>query len=366
MGHGTHGAISQGARLRWLAALIGLCCAWGGNISPAAVVQAAGLPALTVYANQPTVRTSLRLQPGYALIIRTDREIDTVAIGDPRIVTAAPVRRGPDVFDVVVQPQADAGKTNMVIWLGDVTAVWDLEVGPGRRTTDVVFVVTQPRVVQNGARGNDTRDTRDRATPNGSTPPTASPTSVSPTTRVPHDSTPPGRASTQSQPDRDSARGGPTSKTAPSTSAIELRETVGPIKATFRAARTRSGIVLRYEIANGSEADVALRPRTVLVRADGRPVAFGMLRGSVERDKPDVIPRGATETGVIDIAMPNAREIELILALLPASTAVHEAPAAGTPIRPEASASTVSTASIPFVLQATFSGLDRLPLAALF
>lgn len=366
MGHGTHGAIPQGARLRWLAGLIGLCCACGGSVSPAAVVRAAGLPALTVYANQPTVRTSLRLQPGYALIIRTDREIDTVAIGDPRIVTAAPVRRGPDVFDVVVQPQSDAGKTNMVIWLGDVTAVWDLEVGPARRTADVVFVVTQPRAVQNSARGNDTRDTRDGATPNVPAPHTASRTSGFPTTRAPHDSTPPGSASTQSQPDRDLTRRGPTSHTATSTSIIELRETVGPVKATFRAARTRSGIVLRYEITNGSGEDVAVRPRAVLVRADGRPAAFGMLRGSVSGDRPDVIPQGTTETGVIDIAMPAAREIELILSLLPASTAVHEAPAANTPIRPEALAGTVSAARIPFVLQATFSGLDRLPLAALF
>jgi hypothetical protein len=297
------------------------------------------LPALTVYANQPTVRTSLRLQPGYALIIRTDREIDTVAIGDPRIVSAAPVRRGPDVFDVVVQPQADAGKTNMVIWLGDVTAVWDLEVGPGRRTADVVFVVTQPRVAQIGARGTDTRDARGSA--------------------------PPERVSTHLQPDRDSTRRGQTSSTAPSASTIELRETEGPVRATFRAVRTKNGIVLRYEITNGSDADVAVTPRAVLVRADGHPVAFGMLRGSVNRDNPDVIPQGATETGMIDIATPAARQIELILSLFPASAAVHETPDSNTPVKPETLA-TVSPSHLPLVFQATFSGLDRLPIAALF
>jgi hypothetical protein len=364
MGHGAHGTIPQRARLRWLAALASVCCVCGGNVNSAAVVHAAGLPALTVYANQPTVRTSLRLQPGYALIIRTDHEIDTVAIGDPRIVSAAPVRRGRDVFDVVVQPQADAGKTNMVIWLGDVTAIWDLEVGPSRRTADVVFVVTQSRAVQNGARGTDTRDAQGSA--NAPAPHTASRTGASPTTRAPHDGAPPERASTQPQPGSDSTRRGSASNTAPPTSTIELSETEGPVKATFRAARTKNGIVLRYQITNGSDADVAVTPRAVLVRADGRAVAFGMLRGSVGRDKPNLIPQGATETGMIDIATPAAREIELILSLFPASTAGHETPASGTLIKPETFAGTVSPDRLPFVFQITFSGLDRLPVAALF
>jgi hypothetical protein len=153
---------------------------------------------------------------------------------------------------------------------------------------------------------------------------------------------------------------------APASSTIELREAVGPVKATFRASRTKSGIVLHYEITNGSETDLAVKPRTVLVRANGRPVAFGMLRASVDPGRPEVISRGATEVGAIDIVKPGAREIELILALSPISTTIQQPPAVNTPVTPEAHADTAPSSLVPFVLQATFSGLDRLPISPLF
>ena len=327
MGHRAHGAVSARARLRVAAALF---CAAGVAALPPLRPAFAALPALTVYATSPTIRTSLHLQPGFALIVRADRRIDTVAIGDPRVITAAPVRRGPDVFDVVLQPLSDTGTTNMVLWLGDVTTIWNLDIGPGQRTADVVFIVTRPHAPAPAAAPTDTR--------RPSSPP-ASPSPSSPPA-------PPAAAG--------AALGGPPP------AVLDLREAVGGVTAAFHATRTRSGILLGYEITNGAGGDLVIKPSSVLVRADGRPAAYGMGRDSVDRGRPDVIPRGATETGVIHIAVPSARRVELILALFPAGadeSADHvNAPAART--------GTAPAAPVPIVLQATFSGLDRLPATA--
>jgi len=310
-------------------------------------VASAALPALTVYATQPTVRTSLHLQPGFALIVRADRRIDTVAIGDPRMVAAAPVRRGPDVFDVVLQPLSDTGTTNMVLWFGDVTTIWNLDIGPGPRTADVVFVVTQPRAAQPAAPPVATRG------PRNATAATAAPVG-------PRNAAAPGASNplsgTPRPPDAPAAPGA--QPPAPSgEAALDLRQTVGAVTAVFHTFRTRTGILLRYEITNGADVDLLIKPAAILVRADGRPVAYGMARNSVDRGRPDVIPRGATETGVIDIATPSARQIALVLPLLPAPTAAP-APASDAPA---ARTGTTPPAPLPIVLQATFSGLDRLP-----
>lgn len=324
MGHGAHGAVLERARLRVPAALL---CAAGLAVLPPALPVFAALPALTVYATQPTVRTSLHLQPGFALIVRADRHIETVAIGDPRLVAAAPVHRGPDVFDIVLQPLSDTGTTNMVLWLGDVTTVWTLEIGPGQRTADVVFVVTQPRAAASAA-------------PPAPRIPTAS-VGVSPRPA----GTPPGPPG--------SAPAGPPAVV------LDLRETVGPVTAAFHASRTRSGVLFRYEITNGAGDDLVIRASSVLVRADGRLVAYGMGRESVDRSRPDVIPRGATETGAIDIAVPSARRIELALSLFPLAPGTSADGAANAP-----AARTAPATPVPIVLQATFSGLDRLAVTA--
>lgn len=125
-------AAAAGAVLMTLAALA------AGRVSAAP-------PPLTVYVSGTDTRTALRLQPGFATVVRADRRIDAVAIGDPRLVTATPVKHGQDVFDVILQPQVDAGVTNMVVWFGDVTSVWDLTIAPGLRTADLVYVVTRAR-----------------------------------------------------------------------------------------------------------------------------------------------------------------------------------------------------------------------------
>lgn len=309
-------------------------------------IASAALPALTVYATQPIVRTSLHLQPGFALIVRADRRIDTVAIGDPRMVAAAPVHRGPDVFDVVLQPLSETGTTNMVLWFGNVTTIWNLDIGPGPRTADVVFVVTQPHTAQPavppavtpGPR-NATAATAVGPRNGASAPGTSSPSSGTP--RPPDTPAPPGTRA----------------PAPPGEPALDLRQTVGAVTAVFHAFRTRTGILLRYEITNGAEVDLLIKPAAILVRADGRPVAYGMARDSVDRGRPDVIPRGATETGVIDIATPSARQIALVLSLAPApSTSPPQTSSA-----PAARASTAPSAPLPIVLQASFSGLDRLP-----
>jgi len=308
-------------------------------------VPAAGLPAITIYAGQTTSRTVLHLQPGFATIVRADRRIETVAIGDPRIVSATPVHRGGDVFDVVLQPQTDTGTTNMVLWVGGATTVWDLQVGPGPRTADVVFVVTQARPAPaSPPAGTQGTTAGTPAAPRGPAPGTAAVAAP----RPPHDLTP---ATAQTAP--------PAAAPQP---AIELHETAGRVTAVFRALRTQTGILLRYEITNGGDVDLTIRPATILVRADGRPMAYGMLRDSVDRGRPDVIPRGATETGAIDIATPAARRVELTLSLIPLSP--PSADAGSTPSTPAASAGTAPAAPMPIVLEATFSGLDRLPVTA--
>lgn len=272
------------------------------------------------------------------------------------MVTAAPVRRGSDVFDVVLQPRSETGTTNMVLWLGDLTTVWNLEVGLGPRTADVVFVVTQPRAAQPAApsptpthspRGATAATTAAPGSRTATPPP--NPSSPSPgTTAPPVVSTPPGAPAP-------GAAGGP----------LELRQTVGPVTAVFRAFRTPSGIVLRYEITNGKDADLLIKPTAILVRADGHTIAYGMARDSVDRGRPDIIPRGATETGVIDLATPSTRRIELVLSLWPVPVASAPAPPGSTtqagPDAPVARTGTAPSTPPPIVLQATFSGLDRLP-----
>jgi hypothetical protein len=357
VGHRADGAVPQRTRVIRAAALLGAACLSGTAFTGA---LAAALPALTVYAAHSTVRTSLHLQPGFALIVRADRRIDTVAVGDPRMVAASPVHRGADVFDVVLQPLADTGTTNMVLWLGDITTVWSLDIGPGPRTADVVFVVTHPGGGPPAAGPAHGPQPAARVA-------AAAPTVPPKTGAVPHPAPAASGAAangTGAGPGGGGAANG-TADTAPAgPPGLELRQTVGGVAAVFHALRTHGGIVLRYEITNGTGADLLMKPATVLVRVDGRPVAYGMARDSVDRNRPDLIPRGATESGLIDLAAPTARRVELVLSLLPAAATPGPA-ASGSPAAepPAAQAGTAPAVPVPIVLQATFSGLDRLPLS---
>src|SRR5579883_1898205 len=100
VGDGAHGAVPQGSKLMLQGGVAGaVAVVLALTLATAAAPQPASL---TVHASGTATRTSLHLQAGYATVIRADRQIDTVAIGDPRIVTATPVKRGRDVYDVIL------------------------------------------------------------------------------------------------------------------------------------------------------------------------------------------------------------------------------------------------------------------------
>lgn len=293
-----------------------------------AVGAAAAPPPLTVYVGDADTRTALRLQPGFATVVRSDRRIDAVAIGDPRLVTATPVKRGQDVFDVILQPQVNAGVTNMVIWFGDVTAVWDLTIASGPRTADVVYVVLRARGTANSAAPAHGAGAPVTPTASAAPPPSAAGAGGS----TEHQGVPPQNA----HPDAPSGAPGPVPL-------LEVSQTVGPVSAVFRVSRAAGGVSIRYSVTNGGDADLAIRPAGVLVRVNGTLVPYAMARGSVNRTHPELLPHGATERGVIDAAGRTARSVQVTLSLFPASTA-----------------RSASYRSAPITFEPLFTEVDRL------
>lgn len=376
MGHGADGTVPQGACAIGRQARAGRGEAAGGRAPGTAAARAAttragaallgallavlpgGGPAaaapatLTVHASSRAAPTVLHLEPGFATVLRADRRIDTVAIGDPRLVTATAVRRGQDVYDLVLQPQAEGGSTNMVVWLGEIATVWELVIGPGPRTADLVYVVTS------GA-----------ASPRPPAPPAApSRPSPAPASGGAAPSSPPARSERPGgeprppqgppAPPPPAAAGavvpespaagtrGPDGGQAPGAAGpplLEVRQTVGGVVGVFQALRTADGVVIRYRITNGAGADLVIRPGGVLVKVNGRLVPYGMARDSADRGRPEILPRGATETGVIDAPGSGAREVRLILSLAPA---VPDTQGPG--------------AALPMTFEPIFSGIDRL------
>ncbi|GEM_PF-1147703 len=389
----------------------------------AAVAPAAPHPTtLTIHAFGTATRTSLHLQAGYATVIRADREIDTVAIGDPRIVTATAVKRGRDVYDVILQPQVATGATNMVIWLGTLTTIWDLEVGAALRTADVVYVVTvatrtavsggtrstaverqarteapapgtttaAPHDAQDagtsaGASATTSRDSRGAAPPMAmapSQPPSSPPRDAQPTAdasapppvtpRAPMPSAPagpettarptppastgpePGAAAPSLVPPQDAGEA-PRSG-APVPAAVEhqaspgsllARQVIRNVEGRFEMTRGSDGIWVRYQLTNNGDADLMIRPTAVLVRANGRVVPYALARNDADPTRPELLPRGATETGVLEIPGRAIRTVQLILSLFPVS-AGDQPP----------------TAIPPVTFQPSFVEVDRLPAAA--
>ena len=276
-------------RRQWVAAT-GVAVSLAAGIASAGST-AAGPASLTVYATAGTATILLHLQPGFATVLRADRRIDTVAVGDPRLVTATTVRRGQDVYDLILQAQAEAGATNMVVWFGDLTTIWDLEIGPGHRTADLIYVVTN---VPAG-----------RPEASAAAPPPASSTVPATVSG--------GRGASF---ERRSGRSGPP--------LLEVRQAVGNITGIFQVMRAPDEILIRYRISNGSQVDLAIRPGGVLVRVNGRISSYGMVRDSVDHRRPDILPRGATESGVIDTPSQSPRRVQVIFSLVPASTVGRE------------------------------------------
>ncbi|HYM70892.1 MAG TPA: pilus assembly protein N-terminal domain-containing protein [bacterium] len=354
------GAVARGAAL-----------ALGLALAATAATAAPQPPPLTVHVAGSGTRTSLRLQPGYATVLRADRRIDTVAIGDPRLVTATAVKRGQDVYDLILQPRVSSGATNMVVWLGNLTTVWDLEVGPALRTADLVYVVT-------GARGASAppvaADTTSPPGPSGtalpppvaagsaaaasrpSQPPATAAAVPVPLSGAPPGSTTPTPAGTTSgrRPGQDGVaspapmptrpvRPDPVAERSAGAPLLQARQTIGDVTAVFQIARVPDGVLIRYQITNNGDADLAIRPTGVLVRVNGRLVPYALARASADQSRPDTLPPGATETGVIEAPTPAARSVQVILSLFPV-----------------ASADEPSGAHLPLTFEPSFAGVDRL------
>jgi hypothetical protein len=289
---------------------------------------AAGLSApttFTVHVIGGATRTSLRLQPGFATVLRADHRVETVAIGDPRLVTATTVKRGQDVFDLVLQPQAATGVTNMIVWFGELTSIWDLTIGPGQRTADIVYVVTASPV------------------PAQSTPGVLLPAApVAPTAPAAPTSAPVAAPAPPAQPSRTVPASPPPAALA-GEPYLEIQQAFPEAQAVFQLFRERAGVRIRYRITNKGAADVAVRANGVLVRVNGRLIPFGMSRDSVDRDRPAILPAGATETGVIGAPAKAPRQVEVIFSLFPAQEDRRG------PSR-----------ILPATFQLMFSGLDRL------
>lgn len=317
-------------------------------------LAAPGQTVLTIRVSTRAAATVLHLQAGFATVLRADRRIDTVAIGDPRLVTATAVRRGVDVYDLVLQPQVETGSTNMIVWLGDLATVWRLELGPGPRTADVVYVVTSTEAA--GPRSSSPSPVASPPAPSAAPPqviPVPSRTGDRGGCATPGSAVPPPPSAPADHDERlpvgPAAPVPASSCDAAGTSQLEARQTLGGVTGLFQALRVPRGAVVRYRITNGSETDLVIRPGGILVRMNGRLVSYGMVRDSVDQRRPEVLPRGGTETGVIEAPDPLPREVRLILSLFP--------------VAPDGAA---SPRALPLVFQIMFTGVDRLPLSAAF
>jgi len=99
---------------------------------------AAAPSTITVVVKQPVQRVSIKLVPDYALVLSFDRPIGAVGIGDDTLVATAV--RGTDLIMKALRP---SGRTNLLVWVGDVRTVWEIVVNRTERTADVVQVITQ-------------------------------------------------------------------------------------------------------------------------------------------------------------------------------------------------------------------------------
>jgi len=305
---------------------------------PISALGASSPGTLTVRLIGGATKTTLHLQPGFATVIRADQRIDTVAIGDPRLVTATTVKRGQDVYDLVLQPQTASGTTNMVVWFDAVTSIWELVIGPGQRSADVVYVVT---AAWPASRAGAT--TQSPASPSPSSPVPIPPNSGEErgdgSPRVSAPGAPPAPASgPRSRGDLDAVS---TASTAPPF--LEARQTVGDAAAVFKVLRTRDAVVIHYQITNNGGQDLAVRLSGVLVRVNGGAVPFALARSSADRVRPALLPRGMTETGVIDAPAAAPRQVDVEFSLFPLN---------GDDLR--------LGPIIPLTFQPMFSGVDRL------
>lgn len=310
----------------WVALLI---LAFG---SGTAASGASGPITLTVHVFGGSTKTALRLQPGYATVLRADHRVETVAIGDPRLVTATTVKRGQDVYDLVLQPQTATGVTNMIVWLGDLTSIWDITIGPGQRTADIVYVVTVPPALSQSTPPSlpTLRSQVSAPEPAGTaavySPPTVGPSSAEGGTLPRSDAHSP-KAEAPTMGER----------------SLEAQQILRDATGIFQLSRGRGGITIRYRITNRSAADFSIRPNGILVRVDGRLVPFGMSRNNADKGRPAILPPGTTEAGVIRAPAKTPRQVEVIFSVFPVD-ADRQHP----------------SRMVPTTFQLMFAGLERL------
>jgi putative type II/III system pilus formation protein len=302
----------------WLIALVAFALPLEPEVHPAG---ASGPATLTVRIAGGATKTALHLQPGFATVLRADHRIDTVAIGDPRIVMATTVKRGQDVYDLVLQPQTSTGVTNMVVWLGEVTSIWDLMVGSARRTADIVYVVTAPQAAasSHSVPAAPALPATHAGTP--SQPAANTPAAPSPQGQAPEPPVPPEAAGV-----------------------LQSEQEVGNVSGSFQLARVTGGIRIRYRITNKSSTDLNIRPTGILVKVDGRLMPFGLAREGADKGRPTILPSGTTETGMISSPVRAPRQVELIFSLFPVETG-----------KPR------SAADLPLTFQAMFTEVQQLP-----
>lgn len=334
-------------RMRAAALVTALALAGGCGLGPAGAepatlsVRAAGRPAATL----------LHLQPGFATVLRADHRVDTVAIGDPRLVTATAVPRGQDAYDLVLQPQAETGTTNMVVWYGDLATVWTLEIGPGPRTADIVYVMTAGAGAKTTSAAPLPLPAGTRPGPEPSTTPSLpnAPPSSAPASSpkaAPLDAPAPPAAPATTAPDKPHGSSAAGQAGAAGPPLLEVHQSLGDVVGVFQVQRGPDDVLIRYRITNGTAADLTIRPGSVLVRVNGRLVPYGMARDSIDRGRPEILPRGATETGVIDAPSSTPRRVQVILSLFP--VAATDEPGGG----------------LPLTFQPVFTGVDRLAISA--
>ncbi len=99
---------------------------------------AAAPASITVVIAQPVQRVTIKLVPDFALMMTFDRPIAAVAIGDDTLVVTA-VRE----TDLVMKALRPSGRTNLLVWAGDVRTVWGIVVNRTERTADIIQVITQ-------------------------------------------------------------------------------------------------------------------------------------------------------------------------------------------------------------------------------
>jgi len=183
----------------------------------------------------------------------------------------------------------------MVVWLGEVTSIWDLMVGPARRTADIVYVVTAPQAAA--------------AHP---VPPAPALTAAPVSPPSPPAENTPAAAGPQTQAPEAAAGEGP--------HVLQSEQAVANVSSSFQLARGRDGIRIRYRITNNSNSDLTIRPAGILVKVDGRVMPFALARDGGDKGRPTIVPSGTTETGMITARVRAPRQVELIFSLFPVGT----------------------------------------------